>query len=314
MFSVFARSDPDLDPRSYPGSLSFHCVPAYTPEWLAAILRPSDSSYETKDPAVEVELRLDSAAPSTTHWDWRVSDSAPAATLHHGAVALMRDMLARDRLSATVGGVTNLQFDLREARDDLLEFNRLCTNWRDEAGTPLITDTADEFTDERKLQIQLMSETKAAALFFRCEFEEYCYGRRPRARLAVYAVSELTRIVPRREAKVGEVGDVERVLVQLRVDQAPALRSTWWWIAPDMRSLGLAVSPPFGNRCDEDEQLLREAVDGQRLIAKVQTSNVFQFDLAAARNDLVEFTRRCAAWRTAERAESSQSPSDGAGN
>ena len=96
------------------------------------------------------------------------------------------------------------------------------------------------------------------------------------------------------------------MLVQLRVDRATALRSTWWWVASGGRSLGAAVSPPFGNFCNEDEQLLREAVNGQRLIAKIQASTTFQFDVGGARDHLVEFTRRCAAWRTAERAKSSQ--------
>ena len=229
----------------------------------------------------------------------------------------MQDMLPRDHLLATLGGTANLHFDLREARDDLLEFNRLCAEWRDEAvaesqrRASILTDTTDEFTDERKLQIQLTSDAEAAAMFFRCEFHEYCYGRRPRARLAVYAPDELARIVPREAERGGEVGDVDRVLVQLRVDRATALRSTWWWIAPGGRSLGAAVSPPFGNFCNEDEQLLREAVNGQRLIAKVQASTTFEFDVGNAHDDLVEFTRRCAAWRAAERAKSSEAATSG---
>ena len=206
MLSVFARSDADLG--SYPGSLSFHCLPAYAPEWLAAILRPKDSTFETKDPAVEVELRLDSATPSTARWEWPGSDAAPAATLHHGAAGLMRDMLARDRLLATLGGATNLHFDLREARDDLLEFNRLCAEWRDEAvaesqrRASILTDTTDEFIDERKLQIQLTSDAEAAALFFRCEFHEYCYGR-GHARDSLY--TRLTNSLASSRAKRPEV-------------------------------------------------------------------------------------------------------------
>ena len=311
IFMVSAKAAPLADPESDPGSLALHCMPRYATEWLVLILEPPDS-VTIHDPTIQVEFRFGNAPPSTRVLERWASDSASFAALHHGAVGFMQDMLPRDRLTATLSDDFVLRFDLSTARPDLLEFNRLCAEWRD--GTPAnslaaaLTDARDAFTDERQLKVRLISDTEAAALFFHCELEEHCYGRRPRARLAVYPTSELNRIVSR-DAERAELDGMERVRVQLRVDQEPALHSDWWWIAPDTHLLGVAVSPPFGRYCDEDENLLREAANGQRLIAKVRGSTTFQFDVGAARDNLMEFTRRCAAWRSVDAADADESPS-----
>ena len=130
-------------------------------------------------------------------------------------------------------------------------------------------DEADEFTDERDLMVVLPAKNDGildGTLAFRCDKR----GQRLMAAI-----------------KPGFIFHVsDKVDVKLRFDDKPfrTMSFVWIWNADG------AVRP-------DGAVLLENALASERLIAKVEDSDTLRFDLLAARKDLVEFKRRCDAWR-----------------
>ncbi len=70
--------------------------------------------------------------------------------------------------------------------------------------------------------------------------------------------------------------------VQFQFDQKPVLRQTWDWL--DEQTLA-------GKLIAGD--LLNEAIESAQLVVEIGIGNTLHLDLAAARDDLLEFKRRC---------------------
>ena len=194
--------------------------------------------------------------------------------------------------------------------------------------------TTDEFTDDQRLTVTIQSERltetnarEGAALIFQCR------GGVADSPLLVSLMvpSGVSGIEPRREmiadvasrlaasdvdVKSGEsdesyyqlalkvyalregTGDTALVVpVKLRFDDRPMRTLTWWWT--ERRAVKGAISLVGGG-----SDVVVDAVNADRAIAKIHQSPTFRFDLLEARAAISEFIVRCGAiWEATEGGE-----------
>ena len=129
-------------------------------------------------------------------------------------------------------------------------------------------DTLDEFTDERQLGILLAPTAEfEAGFFFMCDIEK-------RQVFVGSGESSMTNMNPATDLTMP-------INVRLRFDVKPAVQQTWRGVT------NFATKRPASD-------LLDEAIASARLIIQIGYGDILRFDLAEARNNLMEFERRCA--------------------
>ncbi|MDE0036860.1 MAG: hypothetical protein OXU77_04755 [Gammaproteobacteria bacterium] len=179
-----------------------------------------------------------------------------------------------------------------------------------------LVESHDEFNDERNLSFAVPDQGSTdaggrATLLFRCrEHVERGY------KVLLGVTPSVTGIVPHRErivelaARLGDsnneveyyqgalaayaeiFGTGETAVVvplELRFDTMPVRVLTWWWSEH-------GVARAAGSLMGGGAQVLADAVVADQVVAQIQKSRPFRFDLLAARAKIVEFVSRCEGW------------------
>ncbi len=146
------------------------------------------------------------------------------------------------------------------------------------SGESVISDTRDEFTDERQLLVAVTAELNddtlpklggSGLLSFKCL-------KPGRSMVAIQPAGFVFHLS-------------DGIKVRLRFEDAKARTETWRWSSKGKMALLLRE----GRRV---RSLLAEAIQADRLIVKVGDTDTLRFNLADARTDLQEFLQRCDSW------------------